>query len=65
MDVSVFVEPGANMQYLRQYLDMTGYTFILLAHAPTEAQMAELRKRRQADLDWALWLKEVPTRMFS
>lgn len=59
MDISSFVRPGENTLQIIQYGDLSDHAFVIHAHHPTSAQLAEWRKIQAADQKWKSFLGSI------
>jgi len=50
---------GKNAIQILQSFDMSGYTFFLRVHSPTQAQLQEVARLRRSDEEWKRTLREV------
>ncbi|KAF9236292.1 hypothetical protein BU15DRAFT_50236 [Melanogaster broomeanus] len=61
VDISSYMTPGSNNLELTQREDLSGYAFVLHAHHPTQAQLAELAGVKASDERWKRFLKALCT----
>ncbi|KAI5988616.1 hypothetical protein EDD15DRAFT_2580037 [Pisolithus albus] len=59
MDISSFVRLGENTLQIIQYGDLSDHVFVIHAHHPTSAQLAEWGKIQAADQKWKSFLDSV------
>ncbi|KAI6033399.1 hypothetical protein EDC04DRAFT_2208720 [Pisolithus marmoratus] len=59
MDISSLVQSGENTLQIIQYGDLSDYVFVIHAHHPTGAQLAELRTIHAADQKWRTFLDSM------
>ncbi|THH15588.1 hypothetical protein EW146_g4924 [Bondarzewia mesenterica] len=64
VDLSPYAQLGENHIELIQTADMSDYMFVIHAHYPTQNQMQELRKKRQADQEFENFFVEELGRPF-
>ncbi|KJA27296.1 hypothetical protein HYPSUDRAFT_212475 [Hypholoma sublateritium FD-334 SS-4] len=59
VDISTFLAVGPNVCELRQYQDLSQYTFVLHAHYPTRAQLSHVEEQWKKNREWQDWIRHM------